>query len=210
MKLANKIRQLRREKGLTRDAFAKILGVSSKTVFRYERGERTPTLLFLKNLARWAGVGLDWLIQKKPLTAPIYDGESVKETELVRVPVLEGMAALGAGGIVEDSIKEYIHIAKDFSAKEVFAVRAEGASMEPAVCDGDIVLVDSSAKNLSELAEKIIIANIGGTFSVKRLMFSSDGYFLKSDNPSFQKEPIFLSDEISVLGRVAAILRKLE
>ena len=47
MRVSEKIKKIRKEQGLTQAAFAKRLGVSTRTIINYERGERKPSHLFI-------------------------------------------------------------------------------------------------------------------------------------------------------------------
>lgn len=54
--------QLREEKDMSQDAFAKFLGISRPTVGFYENGDRIPDALILEKIARKCEVPSDWLL----------------------------------------------------------------------------------------------------------------------------------------------------
>ncbi len=51
MKLGDKISTLRKEKGLNRDEFGKMIGTSGAVIGRYERDEITPSVEIAKKMA---------------------------------------------------------------------------------------------------------------------------------------------------------------
>jgi len=61
MKLGDKIRALRKEKGLNRDEFGKMIGTSGAVIGRYERDEITPSVEIAKKMADALEVSLDYL-----------------------------------------------------------------------------------------------------------------------------------------------------
>ena len=58
----NRVMQARKEKGLSRDELAKMIGSSGPIVGRYERGERTPSMDIAKKIAEALDVFLDYLV----------------------------------------------------------------------------------------------------------------------------------------------------
>ncbi len=56
-----RIRQLREERGLSRAALAKKLGVSTETIYRYENNLQAPSLERAKQLALMLHTSLDYL-----------------------------------------------------------------------------------------------------------------------------------------------------
>ncbi len=61
MKLGDKIRALRKEKGLNRDELGKMIGTSGAVIGRYERDEITPSVEIAKKMADALEVSLDYL-----------------------------------------------------------------------------------------------------------------------------------------------------
>lgn len=65
--LAKKLFELRKKRGLSREAVARELRISSKTYERYEKNERDPAAPVLVQLADFFGVTLDQLAGRAPL-----------------------------------------------------------------------------------------------------------------------------------------------
>lgn len=62
MDIGNRITQLRKEKGLTREVLGKIIGTSGAVIGRYERNEITPSVETAKKMAEALGISLDFLV----------------------------------------------------------------------------------------------------------------------------------------------------
>ena len=62
MPFPEKLAKLRKEKGLTQEELAKMVGVGIAQMRRYEKGASSPTLEVIKNMARTLGVSADELI----------------------------------------------------------------------------------------------------------------------------------------------------
>lgn len=60
MNIGIKIKNLRKSRKMTQEAFAEKIGVSRSTLSCYEIGQRTPHLKTLQHIAEMFGVGLDY------------------------------------------------------------------------------------------------------------------------------------------------------
>lgn len=91
--------------------------------------------------------------------------------------------------------------------ERVFLARGTGDSMAPTILDSDALVIDTS-DNRVQIADKIWAAVYGTTGIVKRLRPMPDGSVkILSDNPSVPPETAY-DGEMSVVGRVVAIIRK--
>lgn len=62
MKIAEKIRSLRKDLGYTQKALAEKVGVSRKSIIFYETGERCPRPYTMRILAKVLGVSVEYLL----------------------------------------------------------------------------------------------------------------------------------------------------
>lgn len=58
--IGEKIKTLRKTRGLTQHTFADQVGIKRSTISNYEIDRRTPSLVDLKQIAAFFGVGLDY------------------------------------------------------------------------------------------------------------------------------------------------------
>lgn len=85
----DRIFELRREKGLTQDALAELLGVTAQAVSKWERGESMPETAMLPKLAEIFDVTIDSLFgnEKKPLAEYVPEKERDFDKMVLRILV---------------------------------------------------------------------------------------------------------------------------
>ena len=116
------------------------------------------------------------------------------------VPIL-GKVTAGLPILAVEDIEGYIPY-PDKSGKELFALHVDGLSMINAgILDGDYVIAEKTP--VAENGE-IVVGMIGDEATVKRFYKEKGTFRLQPENPDF--EPI-ISDEITILGKVIAVIR---
>ena len=117
--------------------------------------------------------------------------------ESVKVPIL---------GTVE-SIEGYLGFRpKKHYDGRLFALKVRGESMiNAAILDGDTVIVEQ--RPVAENGEIVVAMTADGEATVKRFYKENGRYRLQPENDSM--DPIIL-DEVSILGRVVAVMRYIE
>jgi repressor LexA len=143
----------------------------------------------------------------KPRAIEVVD--TGNEYELRRAPVrdvpLVGRIAAGSPILAEEDIEEIFPLPTELVGNDpVFMLRVQGDSMLNAgIFDGDLVVVrrQPDAHN-----GEIVAALIGGEeATIKRLRRESDRVVLLPENPVY--EPIVLTSDVEIIGRVIAVLR---
>lgn len=137
--------------------------------------------------------------------------------ELGLVPVREIDLSFGMGATYLDvPVTETIrHFSEDWiklytraNPDQLLFAQGAGDSMFPTLLDSDLMLIDCSQRNLN-MADKIWVAAYAGCGMIKRLRQMPDGGVkILSDNPSVSDE-IAYDGELSLIGRVVAIVRKI-
>lgn len=91
MKFGDKIKQLREEKNLSRDEFAKIMGVTYHAMSKYETNERQPDYDLLKNIAKYFGVTTDYLLGissiRNPEIAKVAEEKGIYNVDLDKIKI---------------------------------------------------------------------------------------------------------------------------
>lgn len=59
-----RLREIRKEKGLTQEAFAQLLGTSKQVLSRYETGQRSPKISQVQEYAQKLGVSTEYLMEE--------------------------------------------------------------------------------------------------------------------------------------------------
>lgn len=178
--------------------------MSKSTLQRYETGA-------IKNLPLDKLEVLASALQTTPSYLMGWD-EAKKEPKKkgVKIPVLGRVAAGVPIEMIED-VLDYEEITEDMAKHgEYFALKIQGDSMTPRICNNDVVIVrqQDDADN-----GDIVIAAINGDDAVcKRLQKYNDGIALISLNPLY--DPIYLKkDEIDgkpvrIIGKVVELRGK--
>jgi repressor LexA len=142
-------------------------------------------------------------------TTPRKDSEARKNyysgKELVDVPIV-GKVTAGQPILAVENIEDTFPLPVDFVHNSTaFMLRVRGDSMiEAGILDNDLVLVkqQSTANN-----GDIVVALIGDEATVKTFYREKDHVRLQPQNSYM--EPIIVRDNITVLGRVIGVFRKM-
>ena len=123
--------------------------------------------------------------------------------ESVQVPIV-GTVTAGQPITAIEQIEGYLGFKpnKRYDG-ELFALKVRGESMiNAAILDGDTVIVEQTP--VAENGEIVVALTADGEATVKTFYKENGHYRLQPENDSM--EPIIL-DEVSVLGRVVAVMR---
>lgn len=142
--------------------------------------------------------------------------EAAKALGLSLVPELELGYSMGGGSIFSDYRHTgFVPFQRDWlrsivrgSIAEIFVARGEGDSMQPTLLDGDIVLIDTGQRQITQ-QDRIWAISYGELGMIKRVRRVPGGsYRIMSDNPTVT--PIDADDdEMHVVGRVVWIGRRM-
>lgn len=84
----NRLKELRKARGLTTTELGKIVGCSNPAITHYEHGDRNPTPEMLVKFADYFGVSIDYLIGYEPLT-PEERAAGASETRRINITPIE-------------------------------------------------------------------------------------------------------------------------
>lgn len=211
MTLSKNIRFLRKNREWSQDFVADKLGYKSyTTIQKWEMGTSEPPLRKLKELADLFHVDMDDLTNKDLTSAGIEDFSKNGVKKGIKINVLGRVAA----GIPIEAVEEIIDT-EEISAEmartgEFFGLKIHGDSMEPRMCEGDVVIV---RKQDDAESGEIVIATVNGSDATcKRLRKYRDGIELISNNPAYS--PMFYSNKeienkpVRIIGKVVELRGK--
>ena len=193
----------------TNRAAAALIGVDEDTIGHWKNGHVAPNFYGMKDLAKAAGVSLDWLAHG--------DGFSPQDTrDFVFVPYRDflpvGKASLSvcSGQELEDfSLRaEWIRTMLGMEPENLAMTVADTDSMEPTIHSGDILLLDLGVTAFA--ADAIYLFKRGDTHVLRRVQTLMDGtLLLKPDNAAYQEERLKGKEigTVSVAGMVKMIGR---
>lgn len=206
LSLYKNIKAKRQELGLSQEELAKKVGYRDRTsIAKIETGKVDLSQSKIIELANILGVTPSCLMGWDETT----DKPKTK-VKAVKIPVLGRVAAGVPIEMIED-VLDYEEITEDMAKHgEYFALKIQGDSMTPRICNNDVVIVrqQDDADN-----GDIVIAAINGDDAVcKRLQKYNDGIALISLNPVY--DPIYLKkDEVDgkpvrIIGKVVELRGK--
>lgn len=98
----NRLRELRKEKGLTQMELAKQLNVSDRSVGFYETGERDPDTDTLRKLSDFFDVSIDYLLCRS----------DIRKTEKVETKAYHNLDVAGLPDEAIKQVEDYIEFVK--------------------------------------------------------------------------------------------------
>lgn len=202
----NRIRDLRVGHGMKQCDLAKQLNVNQNTISGWETGRSEPSFACLQQLARIFGVSVDYILN--------LDTGSVKhrseERSSITVPVLSNVAAGPPARAITD-VEDYEDVDSAMAARgDFFALRVHGASMEPRMREGDIVIVRRQEDADTGDTAVVLVGN--ETATVKKIKKTGDGIQLIPTNPAY--DPLYFTAAdvarlpVRIIGKVVELRAK--
>ena len=188
-KFNEQLRMLRKEAGLSQQAFSQQIGISKSSVNMYERGEREPGFETLEAIASFFHVDMDFLLgksehrSKEDWLERNFEGWQPPKN-VVRINVLGSVPAGVPTEAVEDIIDwEEIPAEMCTGGREYFALRVKGDSMWPVFLDGDTVIVQKTP--VCENGDTCVVYVNGFDATLKTVKLGGDGSVtLQPKNPN--------------------------
>lgn len=202
--IGERIKDARKSAGLTQLELAKKTDLSRSYIGDIEKDRYNPSVSTLQLIATATNTPLEDLLPSTKTASPTGRG--------VRIPVLGRVVA----GIPIDAIEEiidYEEIPKSMAATgEFFALQVKGASMEPTLRNGDVVIVKKQPTvDSGDIA--IVLVN-GNDATIKEVRESPAGITLIGHNvavftPHFYSNKEIENLPVRVIGKVVEMRRKL-
>lgn len=191
------LKAIRKEAGYTQAEVAAYIGLSQPQYSAWENGKSKIDHVSLEKLARLFNCTVDALITKPQVTS-------------VRIPVLGDVAA----GIPIEAITDIVDYEEIDAALaatgEFFGLRVKGASMEPRMRDGDVVIVRKQDR--AETGDTVVVLVNGDSATVKKIKYGPDGISLIPTNPVHDVQFYSAADverlPVRVIGRVVELRAK--
>jgi len=122
----------------------------------------------------------------------------------MEVPLI-GKVTAGLKTLAVEELEGCLSMEDIFANPNQFGLKVKGDSMQGAgILEGDVVIVNSDAEWING---DIIVAIIDEMATVKRVKQDKYGnWWLEPDNPKY--EPLPLNEEVQIVGKVVAVIRK--
>lgn len=217
-----KLAKARERAGLSRKDLAELLNVGQNTIWRWEAGQREPSLEKIQAIARALGVTTDALMTSEDKkTPPPYAGEGERNRQIfsmddwITVPIVsrEWTACCGEGisaaditneneGVIKVDRKMFYRID---DRRMPYAIHCEGDCLESAgIRDGCLAVINPAEEPMNGA---IALVQIAGSLSLKRFYAAPNGdVILRSDLSQTRLTPDDMErDEFAICGVLAAI-----
>lgn len=191
MSLGENIKQARITAGISQEDLAKKLGYKSRsTIAKIENGENNLTQNKIAQFAKALNVSISYLLNG-------IEDPSSNVVKGIRIPILGRVVAGIPLEAIED-IEGWEEITPRMaSGGEFFALRIRGASMEPKLVDGDIVIVrKQSTVDNGDIA--IVLVN-GNEATCKQVNRTPAGITLIGFNIAVYAPHFYTNDQIESL-----------
>jgi repressor LexA len=180
----NRIRILRKEKGMTLKELALIFDIGESTLSQYETERRQPNDKIKIAFVNYFGVSVDYLISNTDIRKPIKNIKTppvpYNDLPCVIINVLGKIVAGEALEAVEYIIGHEeipIELAK---TGDFFGLQVTGASLEPRFIEGDIVIVKKQPDIESGQIAVVLVNSEEAT--LKKVIKQENGIMLVATN----------------------------
>ncbi|NCP11370.1 MAG: helix-turn-helix transcriptional regulator [Sphingomonadales bacterium] len=219
---SDRMAELRQRLDISQAELGRRTGHPQSTINRIEQGlTRNPN--GVAAIARELGTSVEFLLDETDDPGPAGAlqeprrsySPAPRDDRVLEIPVID--LAYGMGGTYLDDVDpetrlepfplSFIRRYTKAKAEDLVIADGLGDSMAPTIGSNDQMLIDRSVDTV-RIADQIWAFSFGGVGMVKRLRPRPDGSIaILSDNPSVPEDRA-VDDELFVIGRVVAIVRK--
>ena len=205
MSIAENIKRIRTEHGLSQAELGKIAGVSDKAVSTWELGIKTPRMGAVEKMANYFGIAKSAIVddvQSTSATSAVPPGfQPMPEMDMVP---LVGRIACGTPITAEQNVERIVCVPSKW--RSTFTLTCKGDSMEPRIPDGDLVAI---RKQPEVENGEIAAVRIWEEATLKHVYLHENFIELRPENPAFNS--IILSREdmndVVIEGKAVGLCR---
>lgn len=196
--VANRIREIRKEKRMTQKELAEKLGVKHNTISNYERNVSELGQSELFRISNALGVSINGLYP------PINNKIETHDKIVISIPVL-GSIACGEPITAEENVNEYRETLKSsIPSGNLFYLRAKGDSMSPKIPDGSYVLVREQV-DVENGEIGAVLLNGDEEATLKRVRKLGDSVLLESINEDYAPYLITDDNPARIIGKAVKL-----
>lgn len=212
--IGDRIREARENKEFDQATLADKVGIVTRTLQRWEKGEQVPDGVSITKIAKVTGVHPNWLLTgdgemypmpSRPANVFPLPTANPRREKLVDLPLI---SAVPAGKVATmfhpDYVDEYVTV-DDVKDPQAFALRVKGNSMSPRIEDGDVVVVSPSAEAGNG---DICVVRVDGEDTLKKVKFEGSYIHLIPLNPDFEPVTVKKKD-VNFVWKVVKLIKEL-
>ena len=207
MGFSNNIRFLRKQRNLTQEELAEMVGYKSfTTIQKWETGDSEPNMGVLRQLADIFHLSISELVEtdleSKATSRPLPSNIILPSAH--KLPIM-GTICAGDGVVCEDDYQGTFIV--DIDVKADYCLKVHGDSMIGAnIYDGDIVFISKSYDFVQDQIYAIERLDYNEA-SLKRVTQDGDTLILNPCNPSYHAM-VTDYEEVRIIGRCVGVLHK--
>lgn len=229
MASVNNIEKLRKARGWSRPALAKLMGTSYQQIEKLEKGTRRLAQDWIDRAAAAFEVSPAAIISDDEALEPVDNDDRL----VIPIPPAARTAgdggdgtlevrqvdlayAMGPGTNVDDYPEEtpvrfdanFLRSISRANADQLFVARGDGDSMFPTLINDDQVMIDTTQRILN-MQDRIWAVSVYGAGMIKRLRAVGEGRVkVLSDNPTVPEQEVDAQD-LHIVGRVIWVGRRI-
>ncbi|NBI65056.1 helix-turn-helix domain-containing protein [Clostridiales bacterium] len=202
--IIQRIVEVMKDKGLKDKDLCEYAGIKQSTFATWKQKGRDPKMEYCIAIAEFLNVSTNYILQGE-------ESDNTGTVQGVRIPVLGTIVA----GIPIDAIEEildYEEITPEMAAcGEYFGLRVKGSSMEPRICEGDVVIIRQQPDIESGEIAAVIVN--GNEATLKKVVKQENGITLVAFNTSVYEPRFYTCEEIEnlpirIAGKVVELRAK--
>lgn len=213
--LQQRIEEILRDQAgsLNATQLAALMGITKGRISQIRKDGAAGSMSFAsaRRLNAKYGYAMEWLMDGEP---PKLAAEGSAKVPMAFIDLHKDVRAAAGKGAIEEvaegevdkiGFREDWLAAHGWKPAQLKGLSGRGASMRPLIQDGDLIVVNTAAKEIQN--GKVYLFKHGGALRIKRLYRRHDGAIrIRSDNPDpeFAEETVTPNEinTIEVLGRV--------
>jgi repressor LexA len=211
--IGDRIREAREGAELDQSVLAEKIGVVTRTLQRWEKGEQVPDGIAITKLAKATAVQPIWLLtgegeMYQPLPSNVHALPVTARQRPARWRELPLVSSVPAGKVATTFHPEYVDdyvTVDDVRDEGAFALKVKGNSMSPRIEDGDVVVV---SPQLEARSGDICVIRVNGEDTLKKVKFEGTYLHLIPLNPEF--EPVTVKKrDVNFVWKVVKLIKAL-
>ena len=212
--IGDRLRGARENKGLDQSTLAQKIGVVTRTLQRWEKGEQVPDGVSITKIAKATSVQPTWLLTGE---GEMYAGtgrpenvyslplSSKRRTQLVELPLISAVPAGKVATMFHPDYADHFVTVDDVKDAGAFALKVKGNSMSPRIEDGDIVIVSPQQEAHNG---DICVVRVNDEDTLKKVKFEGSYIHLIPLNPDFEPMTVKKKD-VNFVWKVVKLIKEL-
>jgi repressor LexA len=213
--IGERVRTAREAKELDQSVLAAKIGVVTRTLQRWEKGEQVPDGIDIMKIARWTNVRPTWLLtgEGDMYAGPsrpenVFELPAAQQRRRMRLADLPLVSSVPAGKVATmfhpDYVEDYVTV-DDVKDTGAFALKVKGNSMAPRIEDGDVVVVSPQAEARTG---DICVVRVNEEDTLKKVKFEGNYVHLIPLNPEFEPVTVKKKD-VNFVWKVIKLIKEL-